>query len=48
MSVIPDREESNFLYACVCFLLSCVAVESWALNCVMVHDSTQIYVGFVG
>ena len=37
-----------FLYTCVCFVLSCVAVWSWALNCVMAHDSTQIYVGFVG
>ena len=32
------------------FVLCCagVAVYSWALNCVMVPDSTQIYVGLLG
>ena len=36
---------------CVCVCLFCVVLVvlfyNWALNCVMVHDNTGIYVGFV-
>ena len=49
MKVMPDREESHFcmhVFVLYCLVLLFGAV--CALNCVMVHDGTQIYVGFVG